>query len=117
MFEKIKWALWIFIHPNYWHMLYPYNKAWDKKLNNYLNEGFDLVEQYHLILPSRCKFDKNTFTICVEGSCIWVQNYPYAYGSPVLKDKPSKIRPSRYTIRRLRRYIENHKEINPEYYL
>ena len=115
--QKITFNLWVVVHPRYWVMNTSYDKEWDIKVNQYIDKGFDLVDSHYDVFPNKEKFNNNTYVIRVYDSCIWIQNYPYAYCVPVVDSVSYNIRPSRQTIRRFRRYIKNHKNTNPEYYL
>ena len=74
--------------PGFWLMNYPYSRALDSFISKSLDDGHE---------PQRV----NKYYVKLAGKDIWVQNWPYAYGT--IRD----ARPSRATICRLRDAIED----------
>jgi hypothetical protein len=73
-------------------MNYKYDANWDKKVN-------DLLDRNEIKLDD---FGGRTALI---GDCsIWLGNYPYAYGTNW--DASISVRPSRYTIWRIRQRVK-----------
>lgn len=90
---KFLLTIYFIINPKWWLMNDPYDKSWDKKINELLDT--------HLI-----KLDPQ-YTARIGNNCIWVSNYPYAYGSSYNNFIGStNHRPSRYTIWRIRKRIK-----------
>jgi len=79
--------------PIYWIMNKSYNKEWDLKLTNLLNEHeFTNITYYHASL---------------NGIAIWIANHPYASFTctfDINHNLMITVRPSRYTI-----YLANKK--------
>jgi hypothetical protein len=98
MIDRIKSLQFIF-KPNYWIMNEPFNKDWDDKLNL-------LMDKFEPVFGNVNELDGEIHTISFGGINVWVSNYPYAYATP---DYYSNIRPSRLTIQRLYRMINQEK--------
>lgn len=89
--------------PDFWTMIAPYNKQWDKDLNYLIDNCMCELDQpnslngdYYIL-----KFKPSTdITIGV-----WVKNYPYSYGKPHTPHERG-YRPSKLTILKLRK-LEN----------
>jgi len=90
MIDKLIINIRILLTPLYWLLNYPYDKKWDKELNELLKKH--KIEIY------------DGFTIKLGDKSIWVRNYPYAYG--ILYDNGLKTnRPSRLTIFKLNKMV------------
>lgn len=76
------------VHPGYWVMNYPYNKAWDDFLIDELSKPDFKFERIEL------------YTAFVAGIEVWIGNHPYASFVPWNNKtfKKVSIRPSRATI-------------------
>jgi hypothetical protein len=88
------------LNPNWWDMNNRYSKRWDIELNRMIDQDNGVIDYFS---------DGVTyFTIKFGEIEVWVENYPYAYGTPNgTKGIPSNIRPSRETIERLKDYVES----------
>lgn len=83
----IKDVIFTITHPSYWSMNYPYNKTWDKRLN-------ELADKY--------TFERKTDCYAKLGDTeVWIKNYPYACFEFM------SCRPSRRTIHRLHNKLIN----------
>jgi len=98
MIDRIKSLQFIF-KPNYWMMNEPFNKDWDHKLNL-------LMDKFEPVFADVNPLDGLIHTVSFGGIVVWIENYPYAYATP---DYYSRIRPSRLTIQRLYRMINQEK--------
>jgi hypothetical protein len=80
---------WVFniLQPSCWVRNHPACKYWDAELNAQLDN------------PTFTDFGKHT--VKLNGSLIWVANYPYAYGTA--RHSAEDALPFRSTVRRLRR--------------
>jgi hypothetical protein len=86
-------------NPIWWSMNNRYSKRWDIELNRLIDQDNGVI--YYIS-------DNITFFDIQFGDIkVWVNNYPYAYGTPIAKGIPSNIRPSRETIERLKEYVES----------
>jgi len=74
-------------------MNYKYDANWDKKVNDLLDRNEFKVNDLHgaPVAPR---------TALIGDCSIWLGNYPYAYG--LNWDPRISVRPSRYTIWRIR---------------
>lgn len=73
------------IRPNFWILLYPYNKSWDEFILNSLKITHPkVIDRYEIEL---------------NGRIIWASNYPYGFGTP---RNSMLVRPSATTIKKLR---------------
>lgn len=92
--------------PKYWLMNNPYSKEWDTKLNELIDEFEPVIDRPNLI-------DGLVYIIYFGDYGVWVQNYPYGYGNFYThkngKVYPRGYRPSRKTIMRLRKVVEDKK--------
>ena len=79
------------VRPRFWLMRYPYNAAWDAALNHAMDADAPTT---HI----------DAYTAKVGPFCVWVSNWPYAYGRLYRPDLG--VRPSRRTIERLRRHVD-----------
>ena len=62
--------LYFLFKPGFWLVNYPYSPRWDA----FLNEAMDNADPEYLAIGSH--------TLNVRGACVWIKNYPYAYGTP-----------------------------------
>ena len=70
MLEDIKNAIRVVMTPSCWIRNYRTSKEWDRELNHLLDtEDFE-IHNFHL------RFVKS-------GTCIWIANYPYAFGDRI----------------------------------
>jgi len=92
---KNKWHdyLRIFL-PNMWIMNFPYSESWDKALNR-------LLDEYPFVLTSP------PHEATLGDVTVWTENYPYASFHPVIKGREQDVRPSRLTILKARRHLED----------
>jgi len=81
-------------HPRFWIMNNPYNKEYDKKLN-------EMLDKYELE-------DVGRYTGKLGNKTLWLSNYPYSYGTLYEESLYGGMRASRMTILRLR---EKHLEV------
>ena len=83
----MKELLRILFSPSWWYMNETYLEGWDIALN----EAMDKQSKIKRL---------DMHNVEIDGLLIWVQNYPYSYGT-----NTSDMRPSRKTIKRLSDYI------------
>lgn len=83
----IKEFFFVLFHPSYWYQTYPYSKEWDDYCKHSLYYGVNFKD----ITTHKAKFGDKV---------VWIENHPYA--SFTIGESPFRIRPSRYTIHRLR---------------
>ena len=84
----MKWFISIIfniLQPSCWMRNHSYCKYWDAEINKQLDN------------PVFTEFSKHT--VKLNGTNIWVANYPYSYGNAM---DNSESLPSRQTVRRLR---------------
>ena len=84
--------------PDYWVMTESFNREWDEKLNL-------LMDKFPPVFGPINDLNGKIHTVSFGGVEVWVENYPYGYGTP---HSLKGMRPSRVTILRL------HKLINAE---
>jgi hypothetical protein len=108
--EKLILNLQFLFMPKFWIMNNNYNEEWDIKLNQ-------LMDKFEPVFGRINPYDGKIYNVSFDGNSLWVQNYPYAYATPVFQDALGqiKIRPSRLTILRLYNLInERQKELEIE---
>ena len=97
--EKLISWLFILSHPTFWLMNQPFNREWDKELNDLMDRNkFMNIDYYYAEIGHER---------------IWIQNYPY--NAFVFKkknfspfdNKSDEVRPSRWTIYKARRKLIN----------
>lgn len=111
MLNFIKNLQFIF-RPNYWIMNESYSKGWDELLNHLMTEHKD-----DYVLGDVNPLDGKIHTVSFGDFVVWVENYPYAFGTPYIvpADYAKKVtryrnvRPSRLTIQRLHTMINDNK--------
>lgn len=96
---KLKYIL----NPIWWRLNDRYSKRWDIELNRLIDQDNGVIDY----MSDNVLF----FNIKFGDIKVWVNNYPYAYGTPIAKGIPSKIRPSRKTIERLKEYVDSQNEV------
>jgi hypothetical protein len=99
--------------PMYWLMNNPYSEGWDDLLNHLMIQYKDDYVLGHVN-------DGKIYTIKFGDFVVWVQNYPYAFGT--LYEAPKVytekvpgyrgVRPSRLTILKLHKMINDSMEKN-----
>lgn len=88
------------VRPDFWFMQISYSEHWDKVLNN-------LMDNVKPKLNKPNSLDGEIYTINFENVEVWVRNYPYSYGYPyVSKNEAIRVRPSRLTIKRLKKFVD-----------
>lgn len=103
--EFIKNLQFLFM-PNYWLMHYRYSKEWDEIVNL-------LIEKEEPVFEKINSLDGRIYNVSFGEVTIWIQNYPYSYGTPsptVSNYKGERFRPSRLTIKKLYNFIEPKKK-------
>ena len=94
--EKQIRSLQFIFRPRFWMMNDPFNQEWDDKLNQ-------LMDKFEPEYGKPNSIDGHVHTVSFDGNVVWIQNYPYAYGTPYgFWGTSPEIRPSRLTILRLR---------------
>lgn len=87
----------IILSPTHWISVYPTNKVWDKKLQTLLENP-----QFEFVSAGR---------ISLNGIQIWIENYPYAYGSKCIETgytfNKINLLPTRKTRIRLRKAVND----------
>jgi cytidylate kinase len=84
-------SLKLIFKPSYWLMNHGYSAAWDKALNELLDEHtFKNIGEH---------------TAQLGHLTIWIENHPYA-SFTVWHGAPGSVRPSRLTIERARNLLE-----------
>lgn len=79
--------------PDFWIMLGKYNPRWDKLLNEAIDKG---------VVTKIC-----SRVVQIDNLSVWVANYPSGYATPYsMGVKIETARPSRLTILRLKRFLE-----------
>ncbi len=91
--ELIKDVMFTLTHPSYWIMLNSYEESYDRYLNKIIENKVPIIRGEYV---SRVMASPS-FTI-------WTSNFPYGYGNPY-EPIESKDRPSRRTIKKLKKYI------------
>ena len=89
--KTLAYFFYFLFRPQFWVMSHEYSPRWDA----FLNEAMDNADPKDLAIGS-C-------ILKVRGVCVWIENYPYAYGTPF--DCGVIVRPSRRTILRLRDFV------------
>lgn len=98
MLKTIKNLQFLF-RPNFWLMNEPFSKEWDDKLNQ-------LMDKFEPVLGRPSSLDGVIHTVEFGGHCVWISNYPYAYGKPYSTSMIfNGVRPSRLTILRLHKMV------------
>jgi len=94
LFNFIKSYFFVILSPSYWLMNDKYDKEWDRELNR--------------LMDSNKFIEIDTYTAEIGGVVVWIVNQPYGtmcrYEDRV---GPLKHRPSRWTIRRAIKKLEN----------
>jgi hypothetical protein len=89
--------------PDYWLMQYEYSKEWDTLVNYFIENKEPIFDKVNSI-------DGKIYNVSFMDVTIWIQNYPYAYGTPSPTDSRYKgnkrYRPSRLTVMKLHKFIE-----------
>lgn len=78
--------------------------TWDKQLNKLIDSEPDVLRIY----GDLDFFRKNTALI--GGVEVWISNYPYAYGSPLVCGIECDKLPTPKTRLRLKRYLESYSD-------
>ena len=106
--EKFKFYLRLLYSASFWCMDSDYNAEWDKKLSEAIDkEAIVWDDYYNAYIDSPVKSER---------VLVWVQNYPYYYATCKIgcyyNDsyiKTVEVRPSRYTIWRLKELEKKHR--------
>lgn len=117
-FKSLKYIF----NPNFWIMLYPYSKEWDRTL-------LEAMANNKVELTNGDSLDRKIYAVKIGDRYVWIQNYPYGYAREVFLEKtitfsnghkldmfdflsarPKRVRPSRSTIEKLKQKIKE--EIN-----
>ena len=78
--------IWRIFRPAYWLMQQKYSEAWDRFILQAIADG---------------KITRtSTHTADVNGKCVWVSNFPYAFGHGYSKDE-NALRPHAKHLRLL----------------
>lgn len=94
MTARLRKLLLIFLAPwRIFELFERYDIDWDTRLNALLDQGYPPTAGY--------------LTTSINGTGIWIGNYPYAYGHMYSSGKESGM-PSKATKLRLRKYIRDH---------
>lgn len=124
LLNKLNSISFILFNPQLWILNYEYDENWDKELNELIDNGFELKDYFGETTKNtpwgseRRKIPIEDITsLSLNGHSVWVSNYPYGYATINNFTPKTPKRPSRRTIKRLRKYIKNHKITNPEFYL
>ena len=82
------------LRPNCWLRIEPFDRAWDRVVNEMLDRGDKIVVG-------------SSYTTQVGKHTVWTRNYPYAYGAKQtgICTSASGL-PSRTTVRRLKKAID-----------
>lgn len=84
--------------PSFWLMNHSYNKRWDEFISYIIDNRIEPIEIHEFAMTIRVDGEKDT--------SVWLENYPYAYG--VVHGDALRVRPSRYNIVRLNKYITDY---------
>ncbi len=111
-------------HPRFWMMNNTYSKKTDDLVKKAMSEGFVRGMTFHgHVIPSSAEVthtDKDTGVKTI----IWTMNYPYGYGTltfiapdaiKFLNHPNNASRPSRLTILRLKKRVDEYCLYYPEY--
>lgn len=86
LMRNVSWWLWLVFHPSYWIQNHDEDKRWDREFNEHLESGrFKIINRY---------------TAEINGVTVWIANQPYATFRRYDHLGPHDHRPSRWTIRR-----------------
>ena len=99
IYFKRQFFLRVLFNPSYWILNSPPpNEEWDGELNKMLDN------------PEFGRIDSHTCNL--NGKTIWIENFPYAYGSPWANHRyhGKDILPKRRTILKLYDALESHKK-------
>jgi len=100
--KKIGEKIFFIINPSFWFMNYGYSKEWDVTLN-FLLDNSELLFYDFSYGTIDFKWKEKTISV-------WVNNYPYAYGTQYKKGIDRNYRPSRHTILKLSRFVKKMKD-------
>lgn len=94
--KKLLLKIYVTINPVYWLQNHPTSAAWDYHLNKMLdNPKFEYMSHHRISL---------------NGTHIWIANYPYAFGSKCIKSGWSfdilNLLPYRTTRFRLKKAVD-----------
>jgi len=73
--------------PEFWMQNHPTSAEWDRELN-------DMLDNHSVVI-------KSNFVCEIDGVEIWIQNYPYAFGSPQALSHYRRVLPKIATRKRL----------------
>lgn len=86
----------VWINPIHWIRNSFTSKEWDKNMNELLDNPISVV--YAL---------EGKHTVILNGIEIWVENYPYSYGSPYNNCTYNNHLPTRITAFRLNKFLKS----------
>lgn len=91
--------------PKFWDMMLPYSHNWDMQLRFLLDNAKECKIYFNPISNSY-------LTMTINDTEIWIGNYPYSYGWNRSEhwSRETRVRPSRRTIERLHKFIEEKKK-------
>ena len=108
MITLIKNWWWLLTTPKAWVQVYPYSGEVDEVIT-------DIIENEAVVIPTiHVANDKvywRSAWVNYGDYSIWTGNYPYGYATI------GNERPSRFTIKRFKEYIDNYKNIHPEEFI
>ena len=93
---------WLFNY-NYWIMNHKYDKEWDRTLRSLMKtEKFEQVNTFGFT-RSECQeeFEPTKYLVRLGSHNLWISNYPYACFIKNMKLPSECVRPSRNTIYKL----------------
>ena len=108
---------WIF-KPNFWIMLYDYDKRADDYLLNIINDKTER-DKFADLYFANIMFSEKTILIPFNkesNTFLWLSNYPYAYAT-IGNNGSDTVRGSRDTIYKFKKFIDNIEHEYPEYFL
>lgn len=100
--KKFLISIQFLFRPSFWIMNHRYNKCWDDFISYIIDNGIKptVIDEFSMVVH----VDGDTTS---DGVSVWLENYPYAYGTSYSRGGGVRARPSRYNIVRLDKYISD----------
>lgn len=91
--------------PRFWFMLHKYDHSLDVYVNDLIDNANNVSFQ---VFPFNISADRKYYTMSIDGTTLWVECYPFAYGhihnAQTLTDEKSTRRPSMLTMQKLKKF-------------
>lgn len=102
---RIKNALLVLTHSDYWVKLKKVSGEWDRVLN-------EVLDQYESEITSEMV---EKYTLKIGGQEIWISNYPYSFGYIDSISSDKQRLPYALTRKRLKKIVDKHRNTEVDY--